>query len=111
MAYIFKVSDVTVADILVCSFILELPFCKHLCIWITGICWVYIVCFSILIPFAPVEWFATCLHSLVGCEHIHFQCCICIRQLEAWKGTCLSCILQVEFGSWMIIVHEVHLST
>lgn len=81
-----EILDVNMADILVCSFILELPLCKYLCIWITCICWVRYVCFSFRVPSSPFEWAASRLHSLVGCEHVYFQCGICICELETWQG-------------------------
>lgn len=87
------------ADILVRSLILELPFRKYLCVWITRICWVRHVCFSILVPSSPLERAATCLHSLVGCEYVYFQCGFCIRELETWKGDYYILDFQFEFGT------------
>lgn len=95
----YNVSDVNMTDIPVCSLVLEPPFCKHLCFWITCVCWVYFVSFSILVPSAPLEWVASCLHSLMGCEHIYLQRGFCICELETWEGTSLSCI-QFEYGSY-----------
>ncbi|PWA92008.1 Piezo non-specific cation channel, R-Ras-binding domain protein [Artemisia annua] len=72
--------------LLVCSFFMELLFCKCVRIRITWICWLHYICFPILVSFAPAKWAASGLHSLVGCQYIYIQYSFCIPERETWKA-------------------------
>lgn len=75
-----------IADFIACSFILEFPFCKSMCIWVGGICWLHFVCLSFHVTFAPVKWLASCIHPFLGCKYICLQCGIHSPSQEATQG-------------------------
>lgn len=83
---LFKLVELLVTGLLGCSVLLEFSFCKSMCIWVTCICWIHHLCLSFIISIASIEWAAACLHSLLGHQHIYFQCSIHIFESEDWKG-------------------------
>lgn len=100
--YLIKILVVNLADILVCPFILEFPFHKRVCFWVTCIRWLHPIRFPFFVPFASVEWLASSLHSLMGCQHLYFQCSIHILEIETWAGS-LSFGKKFQFVTWLII--------
>lgn len=81
-----KFSVMKLTGVLVCSFFMELLFCKCVRIRITWICWLHYIFIPILVSFAPAKWASTRLHSLVGCQYIYFQYSFFIPERETWKG-------------------------
>ena len=81
-----KFSVMKLTGLLVCSCFMELPFCKHMCVWITWICRLHYVFFPILVSIAPAKRAAPCLHSSVGCQHIYFQYSLFMPELGSRRG-------------------------
>ncbi|KAK8620775.1 hypothetical protein V6N13_067237 [Hibiscus sabdariffa] len=72
-------------DLLACSFLLEFPLCKSLCIWTSCICWLYSVCLSLDVSLPLVEWVASRFDSLWAVSTYIFNIAFTALNKEKWQ--------------------------